>query len=424
MLKEVKADKAMLVDGPASVRLLSGEAEVLAAPINVGERVVIRGGKRVSFYVEKGASFELSLGRGSNVEEVYGETVPLSWQRASESLLSLEKPAVAMILGPVDSGKTSLCTFLVNKALRAGRIVAVIDSDLGQSDVGAPTTIGLAYVRKHLTDLFHVEADDVCFVGFTSPAGAEERVVKCIVDFRNRVLAKGTEFLVINTDGWVEGEEAARYKTALIQTVGPAAVVGIAENEGLAPILEKAKSLVLAVEPSTATLKRDRERRKALRELGYKKYLRASRMEAFPLSWTKIEGVHSSPSLFLSDRRLRQIEEALGTRLVFCEETVDALLIVLRRSQSLSLEGLEEAERKFKKKVRVMHEGDEEGLIVGLHDGEGRFLGLGVICDFDYGRKTARISTPVREEAATIRIGRVRLDQSYREVGTVATLWS
>ena len=158
--------------------------------------------------------------------------------------------------------------------------------------------------------------------------------------------------------------------------------------------------------------------------MGYKKYLRGSRVAVFPLSWTEIGDVHSSTRLFLTNERLRRIEEALGVRPVLCEETVDALWIVLRRSESLSPEKREEAERVLKKRVRVMRRGDEKGLIVGLHDGEGKFLGLGVVCGFDYRRKVVKVSTPVSQGVATVRMGGVRLDESCREVEAPVALWS
>ncbi len=423
MIKEVKADKTLLVNGPASVRLVSGGAEILGAPLSVGETIVIRDGKRAPFYVEKEASFEMTHGKDSEVEESEGNTVPMSWQKAAGEILALEKPTVVMIMGEVDSGKTSLCTFLANTALKAQRAVAIIDADLGQSDIGPPTTIGLAYVKKPVKDLFHVKADDVGFVGYTSPGGAEEYVVNCILNFRNRVL-RSRDFLVVNTDGWVDGEEAVRYKVMLVEAVAPSVVVGIEQEKALLPILSKLEKVsVLTVEPSTAVRKRDKEKRKALRELGYKKYLRNSKVEAFPLNWVKIEGIHSAPSLFLTDERLRRIEETLGIRPVFCEETVNAVWIVIKQTQRLDFERLRKAEEVFKKKIKVIWKGDEKGLIAGLHNKENKFLGLGVICEIDYRRKVTKVSTPVAQDVVTIRVGNVKLDEECRETGT-ANLWN
>jgi polynucleotide 5'-hydroxyl-kinase GRC3/NOL9 len=298
MIKEVVAKRTLLVNGPASISLVSGKAETLGAPLSVGETIVVRNGKQAALYVEEKAAFDIAHAKDSIVEEVDGDTIPISWKKMVERTLGLEKPTVVMIMGDVDSGKTSLCTFLANKALSLNLSVGVIDADLGQSDVGPPTTVGLAYIHKPVKDLFHVKADDVCFVGFTSPGGAEERVVRCIVDFKNKALRRNSDFLVINTDGWIEGEGAVHYKVMLAEKVVPNMVVGLEQENELTPIFSKLKKTpFLIVEPSTAVRKRDREKRKALRELSYKKYLRNAKVETFPLNWIKIEGIHSSPRL-------------------------------------------------------------------------------------------------------------------------------
>ncbi len=424
MIKEVKGDKTLLVSGPASVRLLSGEAEIFGALLSVGETIIVRDGKRSPFHVKIEACFDIVHSKDSRVEEVDGDTVPVSWYEVAEEVLALGKPTVVMIMAEVDSGKTGLCTFLVNCALEAKRKVAVIDADLGQSDIGPPTTIGLAYISKPVKDLFHVKANEACFVGFISPRGAQKRVVNCIVSFKKLVFAGNSDFLVINTDGWVESEEAIRYKVMLAEAAAPNVVVGLERENKLASLLSRLEDCsVLRVETPTAVKKRDRENRKALRELSYKKYLKNAKIESFPLSWIKIESAHSLPSLFLTNRRLGRIKEALGVKLVFCEETTDTIWIVLKRNQRLDLEKLHSAEEVLKKKVAVMWKGDEKGLIVGLHDAENKFLGLGIIFDIDYRRKVMRTMTPVTDEVTTIRVGNIKLDNMCREIGT-ANLWA
>ncbi len=424
MIREVKAERTLLVNGPASVQLVSGEAETLGASLGIGKTVIVRDGKRIPFYVTKDASFNIMHSKENMLEEAEGNTVPPSWHMAAEEALSLERPTVIMIMGDADSGKTSLCAFLANKARGKKLRVAIIDADLGQSDLGPPTTVGIAYVKKPISDLFSVEANHVFFVGFTSPGGVEERVAQGILDFKHRAFREKSEFVIINTDGWVEGEQAVRYKAMLSERLLPNMIVTIRLGEELGQLLTSLQgSSVLSVEPSSAVKKRDRDKRKAVRELSYRKYLKNSKVEAFPLSWVKIEGIHSSPSLFLTNERLRKIEEALGIHPLFCDETVEAIWLVLKRSQRLDFEQLQSAEENLKKKVKVAWKGDEKGIIVGLHDSENNYLGLGVISDIDYRRKVLKVLTPVSQKAATIRLGNVRLDDECREVGTTS-LWN
>ena len=58
MKRNVEKGKALLVDGPASVTFLSGEVEVLGGSLTVGEKVVIRDGKRLLFEVSEKTMFD------------------------------------------------------------------------------------------------------------------------------------------------------------------------------------------------------------------------------------------------------------------------------------------------------------------------------------------------------------------------------
>src|SRR5438270_11683288 len=56
---------------------------------------------------------------------------------------TVERGGTAVALGGLDSGKTSFCRMCAAVAVRLGSTVAYVDSDVGQSTVGPPTTIGL-----------------------------------------------------------------------------------------------------------------------------------------------------------------------------------------------------------------------------------------------------------------------------------------
>ncbi|UCE43851.1 MAG: hypothetical protein JSV57_05765, partial [Candidatus Bathyarchaeota archaeon] len=171
MRREVKRGRTLLVDGPASVNHLGGAVEVLGTRFGKG-KVVIREGKRVPFMVRKRATFDITLGEDASFEEVEGSTVPSSWEDALKEIKACKRPLTVMVMGEVDSGKTSFCTYLLNQALRMKWKAAIIDADLGQSDVGPPATIGFSPITEPITDLFEIEAERAYFVGLTSPRQA------------------------------------------------------------------------------------------------------------------------------------------------------------------------------------------------------------------------------------------------------------
>jgi polynucleotide 5'-hydroxyl-kinase GRC3/NOL9 len=139
MNRTVEKGKTLLVNGPASVTVVSGKAEVFGTVISSASKVVIREGKQLPLAVEETTTFDLSLAEKASAEEVEGNTIPPSWVESFEKVSELQaKPVVIMVLGTVDSGKTSFCTYLVNKLLSQKKKVAVLDGDLGQSDIETP----------------------------------------------------------------------------------------------------------------------------------------------------------------------------------------------------------------------------------------------------------------------------------------------
>jgi len=418
MKRIVEKGKTLLVNGPASVNIISGKISILGAALKVGEKTVIREGKRVPFGVRKRATFDLMLGEGSSFEEIDGDHVPPSWEKASREILFLRKPVTVMVMGNVDSGKTSFCTYLANEALKEKWKVAIIDADLGQSDVGPPSTIGFNLITSPLRDLFEIKAENAYFVGLTSPSGVVNKVIEGLVESKNTVLETDVDFLIINTDGWVEGEDAANYKIRLTERVSPSVVVGIQQGDELAPILtalKKTKTVV--IDSPQVVQRRNREKRKILRELSYKKYLKRAKVQSFALNWVKVEGAPLGTGNPLTAEHMEKIRSLLETSPVYSEETPTTVFIVLRKNESVDEGRIERIGESFRKKAKVIREGEEEGLLVGLQDERGKFLGIGILCGVDYKRKIMKIYTPVGEDVSTIRFGQIKLDQNGREIG-------
>ena len=120
----VESNNTLIVDGPASVRLVSGKVEVFGTQIRELKRILVREGKRLPFFVDEKAIFDISLGVNATIDEVAGRsTIPLSWNKPVEAILSYQKkPVVILILGRIDSGKSSYCTYLVNNGVPQTRL--------------------------------------------------------------------------------------------------------------------------------------------------------------------------------------------------------------------------------------------------------------------------------------------------------------
>lgn len=415
----LKGGRTLLVDGPASVTLISGQAEVFGFTLNSKDKIVVRDGKRMPFAVEETATFSVSLGENASLEEFEGKTIPPSWNKACDELLGLQaKPVTALVLGAADSGKTSFCTYIVNRLLKKVHRVAIIDGDLGQSDIGPPCTISYAIASKPITDLFNLRAENAYFVGVTSPSRAAEKAVYGLTRLFEEVLNFHPDFVVVNTDGWVEGDEALKYKIQIIAKIVPHIILCIQE-EKLKPILSKLEEFkTFFIDPSPAIKQRSREKRRSLRELGYMKYLKNGRVQSLPVGWLKIEDewFASIGKSFENPKLKSEICNLLGIKSIHLVESRDKIFIVLNKDKWISPEKIIRVEEVIGKKISVFWKGFEEGFLTALYDKEDRFLGLGILKEIDYERKVMKIYTPVEGGISTLAVGKVKVDRNFREI--------
>jgi polynucleotide 5'-hydroxyl-kinase GRC3/NOL9 len=362
MTQIVDKGKTLLVDGPASVAVVSGKVEVFGSHVRQGGKIVIREGKRLPFFVAEKADFDVSLGENAGVEEVEGDTVPPSWAESLNMLTGTQKkPAVAMIIGQADSGKTSYCTYLINRLVGGKHKIAVLDGDLGQSDIGPPCTIAYAFVSRRLAELYSLKAEDAFFVGTTSPSEASDKMVEGMALMKKEILAKAPDFILVNTDGWVEGEDAVKYKLRLAEVLEPDVVLCIQQQNELEPLLAALEKFVKTkVQSPSAVKPRGMEKRKNLRELNYAKYMIEAKVRALPLNYLRIE------------------------------------------DENVAVNSLDES----------------KGVLVGLYNSQKKFLGIGILSEFDNVRKTLKIFTSVSEKPAVVSFGKVKLDKNLRETAT------
>jgi polynucleotide 5'-kinase involved in rRNA processing len=168
---------------------------------------------------------------------------------------------------------------------------------------------------------------------------------------------------------------------------------------------------------------RSRERRKILRELSYKKYLKRAKMQSISFNWIKVRGSLLGAGAPLPHKRLQTLTNLLGMRPIYCEENGDAIFVVLRGNNSVTEEEIKGVEERFGKSAKVIREGDEEGLLVGLKDEEDKFLGIGILHGVDYKRKLLKVCTPVSEKVSILHFGQIKLDKNCREIG-LSTVYS
>ncbi|HHX39072.1 MAG TPA: hypothetical protein GX715_03835 [Armatimonadetes bacterium] len=149
-----------------------------------------------------------------------------------------ERGGTVLLLGATDTGKSVLARELLNRGVRAGKSVALVDADIGQSDIGPPATIGLGIPDAPVTDLAQVPPRRLYFVGDTTPARHLLPVVVGTSLLVAVARSRGCRLIVVDTTGMVSGRLAATLKFHKIQAVRPRCILAVQARRELEPLLQ------------------------------------------------------------------------------------------------------------------------------------------------------------------------------------------
>jgi polynucleotide 5'-hydroxyl-kinase GRC3/NOL9 len=264
----------LLLKGPALIRAKKGNAQCFAAPIQSDDWTIIEEPRQEPIYAVENTLLEIRRGPGSSWTMIPESTMPPAWSEAAD--IVKQQGGVCVIVGEVDSGKSSLCTFLANKYLEESMKVGVVDADVGQADIGPPTTISSAVVEAPIIGLHRVAANLSFFIGDTSPSSVPDKVVTFATRLKERIMSSA-DVVLINTDGWLAEFNAVRHKTLLLETIQPDLVLGLGRSDEIIdPLLERVKVASLRLPSSSFARTRSKEERKKSREAGYRRFLQGS----------------------------------------------------------------------------------------------------------------------------------------------------
>src|SRR3989454_1706090 len=348
----------LLLKGPAWIRARKGDVQCFAAPIQSDDWIIIEEPRQEPFYATDDAVREIRRGPGSSWTVVPESTVPSAWSEAAD--IVKRQRGVCVIIGEVDSGKSSLCTFLANKCLEEPGKVGVVDADVGQADIGPPTTISSSVVQAPIIGLHKAAAEISFFVGDTSPSFVPDKVVTLATRLKKQ-MTRSADIVLVNTDGWLAEFNALRHKQLLIEEIQPDLVIGLSRtDEVIDPLLDRAKFASLRLPSSPFARIRSKEERKKAREAGYRRFLQGSHKLGISL-----------------EARVRMFDQL--------EQTV-----------------LPE-NRRFR------------GLVAGLLDQNEELLSIGRINHVDGGKVV--VETKTIEKPTILEVGNIALSSKYDEVG-------
>jgi polynucleotide 5'-hydroxyl-kinase GRC3/NOL9 len=272
----------------------------------------------------------------------------------------VSQQGVVMLIGGLDSGKTTLGRAISAAALEAGRRVAYLDADLGQKSVGPPGAVTLRMLEgpADLTAPGFTTPDAMYFVGATSPQGQLLPLVVGTGRLLGRALDQGAELVVVDTSGLVSGVYGQLLKYHKIELVQPDVVIGMQRGEELEPLLGIVQRffgievVVLPVHPETRPTSVDERARN--REAAFRRYF------AEPLQRWRVK-----PTVFMP--------------------ALPALFDLAQLDR----------------------------ILVGLSDGAGAYQGMGYLdCSDQDG--VLRMTSPIGDAPKALKLGSIRLEDNFR----------
>jgi polynucleotide 5'-hydroxyl-kinase GRC3/NOL9 len=267
---------------------------------------------------------------------------------------------VVMLVGGLDTGKSTMGRALAAAALGAGRRVAYLDADVGQKMVGPPSTVALRLIgdRADLRKETLAVPDALYFVGATSPQGQLLPLVVGAGLLLDRAQAEGAEIVIVDTSGMVSGVYGQLLKYHKVERLQPDAVVGLQRGEELEPLMGIIQRFfpteVLTLPVHSEVRPTSVDERAHNREVAFRRYF------AEPLQRWRVK-----PTVFMP--------------------TLPALFDPTK-----------------------LHR-----VLVGLSDGSGGHSGLGYL-EYTGEDQALRLVSPVDEAPKALKLGSIRLEEDFR----------
>ena len=409
---KLKRGDVVMLEGQLSLEVREGEVLISGGRRGNGSRTVIPRAKSVPLEAEGDALVAYTLGQDGKVEQLSKRTIPREWDALISELIQ-QRPKVILVMGNVDVGKSFFTTYLANTMLRHGLRVGAIDSDVGQSDIGPPATMGLGIFEQPVALLYEVPLSSAYFVGSMSPS---EHVLGFVVGVKWLVEhgLKKADVVIVNTPGWISGGPGRSLQLYTLETVDPDIVVAFQRERELEHLLSSVpRARVRRLPVSTKVRSRSPAERASLRAMMLGKYFEDAGKLVLNLRKVRLKRCYLHTGRPIDVGTL-----GVQAQIVHAEQMPEGVLIVTKRRMEKG--AIRELEARFGR-MRTIIQGSERNVIVGLTNDANELRGIGIIERIDYERGRMVVLTPVKnaDEVAAVQFGSMRIKPDGKEIGTV-----
>ena len=288
----------------------------------------------------------------------------IEFDEAYERLLS--NGGTVVLLGSMGTGKTAFALELLRRAARADMSAGFVDADIDISTVGPPTTVGLKMLSPgaEVTGASVRAADSLGFVGALNPRQHLLPLVMGVARVVNRAREAGARLIVVDTTGFVAGVYGQWLNYHVLDAAHPDFMVAFERGGEMEPLTGIAQRFTAA----------------EVLELDATAYM---------------------TTLSVEDRmtaRQERFAEYFGESASRWRVKPTVFMPTVPPEFDLGL---------------------LDGLVVGMEDGRGACVGIGLL-EYDGGEKILRMVSPITEGVRGLRLGSVKISRDGRSRGTVS----
>jgi polynucleotide 5'-hydroxyl-kinase GRC3/NOL9 len=336
-------------------------------------------------------------------------TLPPGWQPA---LPAVRAARVTLFIGESNAGKTTLLGLLARRCAREER-VAVVDADLGQSEIGPPGTVALAHVRDVEAPLSAADVRALAFVGVTTPAQDVRGTITATGRMVARARREDFARVLVDTSGLVAGGLGRALKSAKIAATDADLVLCLQRGDEcehiLGPYGAQARPRIVRLPALGSRRGRSAAERRLRRQRILAAYLSAARPVSLDLDAVVLRRPPLGRGAPLPAEGRADIAAVLGVPVAWAERHPDHVAIVT--DAPVDEIGREEIERRLRVPVRVWATSELEGALAGLESADGETVGIGLVRRLDLERHRLDVLTTAPPGAiAAITIGRIRVE--------------
>ncbi|OYT31958.1 MAG: hypothetical protein B6U94_01330 [Thermofilum sp. ex4484_79] len=422
-IKETVLDRGVYrVYGPVRIDVIDGEIFHLGRDVKNNEEIIVVADQTVAIFVKQPTKTRITFGLSGEIVPSSSEEEPIfHWKKIVEEIVA-NKYRVVMVLGETDSGKSTFSAFLANYAFVNGYRTVIIDSDVGQNDLGFPGCISSARLKKPLSWLRELSYENLFFVGSTTPANNTDSV---IVGTRTLVEKEkeNSDLIIINTDGWIDDIYARKYKTKLILHVKPDALVvmeGTGKSEYIVKFFGDLIPVYKAKTPSIRRIKK-RARRRLRREVSYIDLFLNGVKRQIPLGKTPILGSMLFSGEKISANQLEILNKLLFGGVIYSEK-YDKIGVLILKNENVKRNAkkylLEIKKLLNVNRIIMLSLSDLVGVVVGLVGEKLEYIGVGVINKIDFRKNIIYLTTSLGDETTEIKglvLGNIKIERDGTE---------